>query len=51
MEALAQIDLSAVLAHAFFIAAGVALGVRVADDLVVYKEHRASKRLAQDSPT
>lgn len=51
MEALANIDLSSVLAHVFFIAAGVALGVRAADDLVLWQEHRAAKRLAEDTGT
>ncbi len=51
VEAIANIELSGVLAHAFFIAAGVALGVRAADDLVLWREHRAAKRLARNSPT
>ena len=49
MEALANIELASVIAHAFFIAAGVALGVRAADDVVYWREHRAAKRLAEET--
>ena len=51
MEALANIDVVGVLANVFFIAAGVALGVRAADDLVLWREHRAAKRPAEDTGT
>ncbi len=46
MEFLGSIAVQDVLAHGFFIAAGVALGVRAADDLVLWKERRAAKQLA-----
>ena len=48
MEALASIDIAGVLAHLFFIAAGVALGIRAADDLVLWRAHRAAKQLARN---
>ena len=51
MEVFANIELSSVIAHAFFIAAGTALGVRAADDLVLWREHRAAKRLAEETGT
>ncbi len=46
MEFLASINIADVLAHAFFIAAGVSLGVRAADDLILWRDHRAAKQLA-----
>ena len=49
VEVLANIDMTSVIAHVFFIAAGVAVGVRAADDLVLWREHRAAKRLAEDT--
>lgn len=48
VELLASIAVQDVLAHGFFIAAGVALGVRAADDLLLLKERRAAKQLAAD---
>ncbi len=41
-----SIALQDVLAHAFFIAAGVAAGVRAADDVMLWKERRAAKQPA-----
>ena len=46
MEALTSIDVGSVLAHLFFIAAGVGIGVRAADDLMLWREHRAAKQPA-----
>lgn len=46
MELLGSVGLSDVLANGFFIAAGVALGIRVADDLILWREHRAAKQVA-----
>ena len=46
MELLGTITVQDVLAHGFFIAAGVALGVRAADDLLLWRERRAAKQLA-----
>ena len=46
MEVLGSVGLSDVMANGFFIAAGVALGVRVADDLMLWREHRAAKQVA-----
>ena len=45
MELLGTINIGDVLTHAFFIAAGVSLGVRVADDVMLWRDHRAAKQL------
>ncbi|MDQ4144131.1 MAG: hypothetical protein M3198_10390 [Actinomycetota bacterium] len=46
MELLGSINIADVLVHAFFVAAGVSLGVRAADDLVLWRDHRAAKQFA-----
>lgn len=38
-----DINLVGVLAHIFFIGSGVALGVRVADDLLHWRERRSAR--------
>lgn len=48
MELLGSIGIQDVLAHVFFIGAGVALGVRAADDLILWRDRRAEKQLAAD---
>ena len=46
MGSLGDINMVDVLANLFFIASGVALGVRAADDLMLWRDRRA-ERLAQ----
>ena len=48
MESLGSIDIQGVLAHLFFIGAGVAVGIRAADDLVLWRAHRAAKQVARN---
>ena len=48
MGSLGSIDIPGVLAHLFFVAAGVSLGIRAADDLLLWKAHRTAKQLARN---
>lgn len=48
MELLGSISIQDVLAHVFFIGAGIALGVRAADDIVLWRVHRAAKQVPAD---
>jgi hypothetical protein len=49
MGSIADLGIAGILAHLFFVTAGVSIGVRAADDLMQWKSHRAAKQLARDN--
>ena len=48
MESLIDLGIAGVAAHLFFITAGISIGVRAADDITLWRSHRAAKQLARE---